>query len=60
VKHALLRVRNTALDRARSEDDYRAALSAAIAAGHSYAELARAAGVSRQAIQQRVARDRRP
>ena len=40
----------TKLEGARSE--YRAALLACLDAGHSYAEIARALGVSRQAVRQ--------
>lgn len=40
----------------RADEEYRAALLAAVAAGVSYAELARTLGVSRQAVRQLVER----
>jgi DNA-directed RNA polymerase specialized sigma24 family protein len=40
----------------RASSEYRAALLAAHEAGHSYAEIAKAAGVSRQAVRQLLLR----
>lgn len=54
----LARVKRAASARRRAEDQYRAALVAAAGAGVSYAELARAAGTTRQAVRQLVERSR--
>lgn len=40
----------------RADDNYRAALVAAIAAGHTYAEVAKVLGISRQAVRVNVSR----
>ncbi len=54
----LTTVKRTAAKQQRASSEYRAALLAALKAGHSFAEIARAAGVSRQAVRQFVARQR--
>jgi DNA-directed RNA polymerase specialized sigma24 family protein len=46
------------VQRRRAEMVFRAALLEAVDAGHSYAELARTVGVSRQAVRQLVERAR--
>lgn len=51
---ATLRKAHTA--RRRADDRYRAALLAAVAAGHSYADIGRALGVARQTIFKAVRR----
>jgi hypothetical protein len=52
----LARAKRAAVAKRRSEDAYRAALAAAHAAGHSFAEIAAAVGVSRQAVRQLLGR----
>ena len=52
----LRRVQRAAETKRRADESYRSALVAAHAAGHSYAELARVAGVSRQAVRQLLLR----
>jgi DNA-directed RNA polymerase specialized sigma24 family protein len=44
--------------KSRADEQYRAAIVAAVDAGASYAELARTLGVSRQAVRQLVERAR--
>ena len=46
------RVRRATVAKEKAAREYRAALLAAIAAGRSYADVARAAGISRQAARQ--------
>jgi len=48
----LTRVRRATARRSRSETDWRASIAAAIAAGKSQREVARAAGVSHTRVQQ--------
>lgn len=52
----LARVKRAAGRRRRAEQEYRAALEAAHAAGESFGACAKAAGVSRQAVQQLLER----
>jgi hypothetical protein len=49
VRQAKLRAE---VERIAAENRYRAAVLEALAAGHSYAEIAEAVGVTRQAIRQ--------
>jgi DNA-directed RNA polymerase specialized sigma24 family protein len=56
--HHLERVRKAAADKAAADREYRSALAAARTAGLSYATIAAAAGVSRQAVQQLLERAR--
>lgn len=49
-KAALVRIQRAILDKSRAEDEYRAALAAAHAAGWSYTAIGQVAGVSRQAV----------
>lgn len=46
----LKRAKRAAVRKRRSEQEYRAALRAAREAGYSFAEIARAIGISRQAM----------
>ena len=55
---SLARVKRAEAARRRAEDNLRAALSAAIDAGVSYADLARELGCSRQSVRERVMRYR--
>jgi DNA-directed RNA polymerase specialized sigma24 family protein len=55
---SLSRVRKAAARKAAADNAYRAALVAAHDAGLSYAAIAAAAGVSRQAVRQLVERAR--
>ena len=48
----LTRVKHAAADRDRGDQDYRRAVEGARRAGHSLAEIAAAAGISRQAVSQ--------
>jgi DNA-directed RNA polymerase specialized sigma24 family protein len=52
----LARVKQAAAERGRAEEAYRAAVLSAYVAGLSYAQIAKAAGVSRQAVRQLVER----
>ena len=52
----LERVRAASVARRASEAEYLLALASAIEAGASYANVARAAGVTRQAVRQTVTR----
>lgn len=54
----LARVKRAAATKRRAEQEYRAALAEAHAQGAGYAELARSAGISRQAVRQLIARHR--
>lgn len=58
ARDPLVCVKRAAEARARADDQYRAALAEAHKAGAGYAELARVAGVSRQAVRQLIARHR--
>lgn len=53
---SLARLTRAASAKRRADQQYRAALAAALAAGHTYAEIAKALGVSRQAVRQLVQR----
>jgi len=52
VASPLVEVRRAVATKRRAEHRYRAALLHALEAGFSYAEIARVAGVSRQAVRQ--------
>lgn len=52
------RVRRATVAKGAAEAEYRAAVLAAVTAGASYARVARAAGVSRQAVRQLAERSR--
>lgn len=54
----LAAVKRTASRKRRTDKQYRAALLAALEAGHGYAELAKVAGTSRQAVRQLILRTR--
>jgi DNA-directed RNA polymerase specialized sigma24 family protein len=54
----LARVKRAAAKRDRAGDEYRAVLLAAHDAGHSFATIGRAAGVSREAVRALIARQR--
>ena len=54
----LARVKRAAQARRRAEEEYRAALVAAVDAGHAYAVLARELDLSRQAVRQLIRRAR--
>ena len=50
------KLRKAAAARRRGEERYRAALLAAVAAGHSYSEIARALGISKQSVRKMAIR----
>lgn len=52
----LARVKRAASSKRRADQEYRAALLAAFNLGASYAELAKLAGTSRQAVRQLIER----
>jgi DNA-directed RNA polymerase specialized sigma24 family protein len=58
ARDPLTNVRRAAADKAAADSRYRSALVAAHEAGLSYAAIAKAAGVSRQAVRQLVERTR--
>lgn len=51
------KLRKAQTARRRGEERYRAALLAAVAAGHSYADLARVLGIARQNVRKYALRD---
>ena len=52
----LARVKRAAAAKRRAEQRYRETLVAAFAVGHGYAEIAKAAGISRQTVRVQVER----
>jgi plasmid stability protein len=55
----LVRVKRAATSKRRAEQEYRAALAAAVSE-HGYAATAKAAGVSRQSVRQQLTRAQHP